>query len=62
MGAGGTLGAKAQFSTLGIIQKMCKWQCPGKGWGQGGMDKQVRKSENLPEKMRNLRLQLLSNN
>lgn len=62
MGAGGTLRAKAQFSTVGIIQMMCKWQCSGKGWVQGGMDKQVRNRENVQEKRRNLRLKLFSNN
>lgn len=42
MGAGGTLRATAQSSSVGIIQMMCKWQCSGKGWVQGGMDTQVR--------------------
>lgn len=35
MGAGGTLRATAQSSSVGIIQMMCKWQCSGKGWVQG---------------------------
>lgn len=56
MRAGGTLRAKAQFSTVGIIQMMCKWQRSRKGWVPGEMDNQVRNRENIQEKKRNLRL------
>lgn len=62
MGAGGTLRAKAQFSTVGIIQMMRKRQRSGKGGILGGMDKQVRKREVLQEKRRKLRFKLFSDN
>lgn len=50
MGAGGTLRAKAQFSTVGIIQMMCKWQCSGKEWVQGQTGEEQRKSPREKEK------------